>query len=206
MAESFVLNTGARIPSIGLGTMQIEPGAVDGAIYAAVKAGYRHIDCAPVYCNEKQVGLALKKLVEDGVVKREDLFITSKLWSGDHAPEDVPEAFGTTLKDLQIDYIDLFLIHGPIRIRKGTTVSPENFLPPDIPATWGAMEKLYDSGKARAIGVSNFSCKKLVDLFTVARVPPAVNQVECHLIWQQDNLRKLCQSRGVHLSAFSPLG
>ncbi|KAM0846469.1 hypothetical protein ACQ4PT_055643 [Festuca glaucescens] len=94
MAESFVLNTGARIPSIGLGTMQIEPGAVDGAIYAAVK-----------------VGLALKKLVEDGVVKREDLFITSKLWSGDHAPEDVPEAFGTTLKDLQIDYIDLFLVN-----------------------------------------------------------------------------------------------
>jgi diketogulonate reductase-like aldo/keto reductase len=79
-------------------------------------------------------------------------------------------------------------------------VSPENFLPPDIPATWGAMEKLYDSGKARAIGVSNFSCKKLQDLLTVARVPPAVNQVECHLIWQQDKLRKLCQSRGVHLS------
>jgi diketogulonate reductase-like aldo/keto reductase len=102
---------------------------------------------------------------------------------------------------------DLILqIHGPIRIKKRTTMSRENLIPTDIPATWGAMEKLYDSGKARAIGVSNFSCKKLEDLFAIARVPPAVNQVECHPVWQQDRLRKLCQSKGVHLSAFSPLG
>ncbi|KAG0518362.1 hypothetical protein BDA96_09G169000 [Sorghum bicolor] len=83
---------------------------------------------------------------------------------------------------------------------------PENLIPTDIPATWGAMEKLYYAGKARAIGVSNFSCKKLQDLLAVARVPPAVNQVECHPVWQQDKLRKLCQSTGVHLSAYSPLG
>ncbi|KAK1662948.1 hypothetical protein QYE76_051107 [Lolium multiflorum] len=206
MAESFALKTGARIPSIGLGTGNTEPNDVHNAIYAAVKAGYRQIDCAPAYHNEKEIGMALKKLFEEGVVKREDLFITSKLWSGDHAPEDVAEAVGTTLKDLQLEFLDLFLIHGPIRIKKGTTMGPENFLPPDIPATWGAMEKLYDSGKVRAIGVSNFSCKKLEDLLAIARVPPAVNQVECHLVWQQDKLRKLCQSRGVHLSAFSPLG
>ncbi|KAM0901212.1 hypothetical protein ACQ4PT_020137 [Festuca glaucescens] len=206
MAESFVLNTGARIPSIGLGTWQIEPDVVGNAIYAAVKAGYRHIDCARAYCNEKEVGLALRKLFDEGVVKREDLFITSKLWSGDHAPEDVPEAIGNTLEDLQLDFLDLFLIHGPIRFKKGTSSAPEDFLPPDIPTTWEAMEKLYDSGKARAIGVSNFSCKKLEDLLAIARVSPAVNQVECHLIWQQGKLRKLCQSRGVHLSAYSPLG
>ncbi|BAF17643.2 Os05g0456200 [Oryza sativa Japonica Group] len=97
-------------------------------------------------------------------------------------------------------------VHGPVRAKKGTKLSVENYLKPDIPATWQAMEKLYDSGKARAIGVSNFSCKKLEDLLNVARVPPAVNQVECHPVWQQGKLRKLCQSKGVHLSAYAPLG
>ncbi|KAK3138593.1 hypothetical protein QOZ80_5AG0370880 [Eleusine coracana subsp. coracana] len=134
------------------------------------------------------------------------MFITSKLWAANHAPEDVLEGIDNSLKDLQLDFLDLYLIHGPIRIKKGTTMSPENLIRTDIPATWGAMEKLYDSGKARAIGVSNFTCKKLEDLFAVARVPPAVNQVECHPVWQQDKLRKLCQLKGVHLSAFSPLG
>ncbi|GJN14593.1 hypothetical protein PR202_gb01438 [Eleusine coracana subsp. coracana] len=206
MAGSFALNTGATIPAIGLGTWHAQPGAVGDAVYAAVKAGYRQIDCAPSYGNEKEVGLALKKLFQDGVVQREDLFITSKLWYCNNAPEYVPEAIQTTLDDLQLEYLDLYLIHGPIRLKKGTAPLSENSLPCDIPATWAAMEKLHEAGKARAIGVSNFSCRKLDSLLAVARVPPAVNQVECHPGWQQAKLRDLCRSTGVHLSAYSPLG
>ncbi|GJU61677.1 NADPH-dependent aldo-keto reductase, chloroplastic-like protein [Tanacetum coccineum] len=202
---SFVLINKTKIPSVGLGTWQSEPGLVGQAVLLSV--GYRHIDCAQVYGNEKEIGLALKKLFEDGVVKREDLWITSKLWCNNHAPEDVTLALNSTLSDLQLEYIDLYLIHWPARLKAGTSgFKPENLIPTDIPATWKAMEALYDCGKARTIGVSNFSSKKLGDLLDYARVPPAVNQVECHPSWQQTKLREFCKSKGVHISGYSPLG
>ncbi|CAN1770087.1 NADPH-dependent aldo-keto reductase, chloroplastic [Linum perenne] len=200
---SFKLNTGASIPAIGLGTWQAAPGLVG----AAVEIGYRHIDCAQAYGNEKEVGAVLKKLFDEGVIKREDLFITSKLWNANHSPEDVQVNLEGTLRDLQTDYVDLYLIHWPVRFRKGSVGSkPDNVVESDIPATWGAMEALYDAGKARAIGVSNFSSKKLGDLIEIARVPPAVLQVECHPHWQQPKLHDFCKSKGVHLTGYSPLG
>ena len=169
MATSIKLFTGAEMPQIGLGTWKSEPGAVRAAVIAAIEAGYRHIDCAAAYGNEGEVGAGLADVIERGIVRREDLFITSKLWATKSHPDEVAGALAKTLSDLRTPYVDLYLVHWPFFLAKGTTFPPPDdarlgYSPAAFLAVWRKMEELVDSGLARHIGTSNMSARKLAAL------------------------------------------
>ena len=199
------------MPILGLGTWKSAPGEVYDAVKVALETGYRHIDCAPIYGNEPEVGRGLTESFEAGVASREDVWITSKLWNDAHAPEDVRPALRQTLSDLQIDTIDLFLIHWPVALKKGTQLpqSPSDFVSLDevpITETWAAMEELVDDGLTRHIGVSNFNIPKLQTLLDTADHPPEMNQIELHPYLQQTDMVEFARENDVHLTAYSPLG
>ena len=209
--QTLSFNSDDAMPILGLGTWKSAPGEVYDAVKVALEAGYRHIDCAPIYGNEPEVGRGLTESFEAGVASREDVWITSKLWNDAHAPEDVRPALRQTLSDLQIDTIDLFLIHWPVALKKGTQLpqSPSDFVSLDevpITETWAAMEELVDDGLTRHIGVSNFNIPKLQTLLDTADHPPEMNQIELHPYLQQTDMVEFARENDVHLTAYSPLG
>jgi 2,5-diketo-D-gluconate reductase A len=183
------LNNGVTIPQLGFGVFQIKPEDTKQATLAALEVGYRHIDTAQMYGNEKEVGEAVR---ESGV-DRDDIFVTSKLNNSSHAYDDALGAFDQTLKALGFDYLDLFLIHWPLP-KVG-----------DYVETWKAMEEIYGSGRVKAIGVSNFQRHHLRRLFDETRTVPAVNQIEVHPYLAQDDLRAFDAQNGILTEAWSPI-
>lgn len=213
MSVFAVLRTGRKMPLIGLGTWKSEPGKVKQAVQWALQCGYRHIDCASIYGNEAEIGEALQDMLGPGkLLKREDVFITSKLWNTRHNPEDVEPSLLQTLKDLKLDYLDLYLIHWPYAFKRGDVPFPRGedggllYDNVDYTQTWAAMEKLVEKGLVRAIGLSNFNSRQIDEIIAVANIQPAVLQVESHPYLAQGPLLAHCQNRDLVLTAYSPLG
>jgi len=184
------LNTGKTIPQIGLGVWQAQRGeATRGAIQAALRLGYRHVDTARIYGNEADVGAALR--ASSSEVPREEVFVTTKLWNADQGYDAALRAFDASLTRLAVDYVDLYLIHWPV--------------PGKRKDSWRALETLFESKRARAIGVSNFLVPHLEELLGVAKVVPAVNQIELHPFLQHRDTRAFCKRHGIVVEAYSPL-
>jgi len=207
--RKFTLNNGAEIPAVGFGTWQAAPKEVERAVEIALRTGYRHVDCAAIYLNESEVGAGIKK----SEVPRDQIFLTTKLWNNNHSSyEDVEANLNNSLSDLGVDYVDLYLIHSPVKFAAGKKWYPLDANgvfqaeETDIPKVWGFMEKLLSTGKTRGIGVSNFNERRLEQLLSVARVKPAVNQIEVHPYLQQRELHAFCKSQGILIEGYSPLG
>jgi alcohol dehydrogenase (NADP+) len=210
-----MLNTGAAMPAIGLGTFgsdHVTPAQVAEAVLGAAAAGYRHFDCASIYGNEPEVGASLEVILAGGV-KREQLWVTSKLWNDKHSEDDVIASCRKSLADLRLDYLDLYLVHWPF----------PNFHPPgcDVTSrsadskpyihesfmkTWRKMEELVDLGLVRHIGTSNMTIPKLKLLLRDARIKPAVNEMELHPHFQQPELFKFVVDNGIRPIGYSPIG
>ncbi|XP_050420544.1 aldo-keto reductase family 1 member B10-like [Adelges cooleyi] len=208
-------NNGEQYPILGFGTWKSKPGEVEEAVKVAIDTGYRHLDCAMFYGNEKEIGDAINQKIDEGVVSRQDLYITSKLWNIFHQPDIVETVLNKTLTDLQISYLDLYLVHWPMAFKEGGL--DDDFIPKDDDGvtiegegsyieTWQAMEQLVENGLVKSIGVSNFNKRQIEDILNIATVKPVNVQVECHPYLNQSKLKEFCDENDIVLTAYSPLG
>ncbi|KAI3994373.1 hypothetical protein MKX01_012630 [Papaver californicum] len=205
--ESFKLLSGHTIPAVGLGTWRSGSQAPDSVFTAIVEAGYSHIDTAAEYGVQEEVGHGLKAEMQTGI-ERKDLFITSKLWCIDLTPGRVRSAVNNTLQELQLDYLDLYLIHWPFHLREGAMRPPrkDDILEFDMEGVWRQMEKLVKDNVVRDIGICNFTMKKLEKLVKFAQTVPSVCQMEMHPGWRNDKMLDYCKKNGIRITAYSPLG
>lgn len=214
MVPAVKLSSGHHMPMVGMGVWRADPEQLKVLIREAILIGYRHFDCAADYGNEKVVGEALSAALSEGLVKREELFITTKLWNSDH--RHVAEACKDSLANLRLDYLDLYLIHFPIATRHtgvGTTSSAmgdDGVLDIDVEtsleSTWHDMEGLVDAGLVRSIGISNYDVFLTRDCLAYSKIKPVVNQIETHPYFQRASLVKFCQKHDISVTAHTPLG
>ncbi|KAL7712350.1 Aldose reductase [Entamoeba marina] len=205
---SFILNNGRFIPALGLGTWLSEQKVVGKAVLSALNNGYRHIDCAAIYGNEAEIGEdAFEPFFKEGKVLREEVFITTKLWLD--RKDQVRQACEESLKKLHLDYLDLYLIHWPVTLAKGTQwplTRKEQFDDIPLEQTWREMEKLVEDGLVKSIGISNFTIPQMNELFKFCKIKPVVNQVEFSPYLQQPKLMEFCKEHHIHVTSYSPLG
>nr|BAN20668.1 aldo-keto reductase [Riptortus pedestris] len=206
-------NNGLKCPIFGLGTWKSNPGEVTQVVKDAIDIGYRHFDCAFIYENEKEIGKGIKEKLDEGVVKREDLFITSKLWNTKHEKEKVLPAIKASLKDLGLDYLDLYLVHWPFAFQEipGNIWAKDekgHWLTSDVDftETWKGMEECVDNGLAKSIGVSNFNTKQIQAVLDIARIKPVNNQIECYPYLNQKKLIDFCHAHDISVTSYGPLG
>ncbi|KAI3921092.1 hypothetical protein MKX01_036071 [Papaver californicum] len=212
VGNHFILNTGTKIPAVGLGTWQSGEDLCVEAVKTALKVGYRHLDCAHLYGNEIEVGEALLEAFHGGL-SREDIFLTSKLYCTTNSIRRIGNSVRVSLKNLGVSYLDLYLVYWPENSAFGDATDPPSNLGSEyrqfsqrLKPTWKAMEGLIELGLVKSIGVSNFDVQQISELLQFAKIVPAVNQVELHPFWRQDELVKFCQLKGIHVSAHTPLG
>jgi diketogulonate reductase-like aldo/keto reductase len=206
-------NGSGAIPAVGFGTLIPDQVKTKEAVKTALEVGFRHLDCAERYGNEEAVGNAMREAFETGTLQREDLFVTTKLWNTNHRPERVRPAFDASRRRLQIDYVDCYLIHTPYAFAPGDDPHPQDEQGQVIydkgvtlAETWGALERLVDDGQCGSIGLSDVSLEKVRDIFEVARIKPAVVQVESHPYLPEWELLDFCREHGIVLLAFAALG